>query len=249
MGTGTLTSRSDGEIIPAADHNELVEAFTEELVPRNASRVATDLSGQLGTSAFRWIQAFVRDYFVGDAANNLKIYEGATGELWLERSSPSDEVIKIKSDEIELVVEGVSVLRFTDDSLLGLDKYISHDRLKHQSKLAVGRFNHGGTGDVYDTIWSETLNNCVAGKQIVIDNDAYYLAEGGGSDSLDVRVTINGSEEFTDANINGDIGVNDRDFGRRHLWLYTIPSDGNYTVAFQARDADEVAGAYRVEEV
>ena len=95
MGTGTLTSRSDGETIPSADHNELVDALSVDVVPRNTSRVATDIIGQLGTSLFRWLRIYVKEIFVGTAANNLKIYEGTSGELWLE--NPSNDSIRLLS--------------------------------------------------------------------------------------------------------------------------------------------------------
>lgn len=117
MGTNTLTSRVDGEKIPASDHNELVQALLIDLVPRNNSRAPEDIIGQLGISTLRWLRAYVKEYFVGTSANNLRIYEGAPNELWLERNSNSDEQIRIIENAIEFYTSGVKRFSITDSGI------------------------------------------------------------------------------------------------------------------------------------
>lgn len=107
MGDNALTSRVDGNVIPASDHNELVQALLIDLVPRNNSRVAEDIIGSLGRSDLRWLRSYIKEMYIGDSANNLKVYEGAAGELWLERNSNTDEIIKLKNGSIEMWVGGV----------------------------------------------------------------------------------------------------------------------------------------------
>lgn len=113
MGTQALSVASPGQDIPADHHNELVAAFLQNIVPRNASRVATDLSGSLGTSALRWLRSYVETYHVGKASNNLTIYEGADNELWFQRNDASKELVKIKDGSLEFLVAGVVEFRIT----------------------------------------------------------------------------------------------------------------------------------------
>ena len=104
MGTGTLNSRVDNELIPANDHNQLVNALVGDFVGRNNSRAAEDLFGQLGTSVYRWLRAYVETYHIGDAANNLNISEPVAGEIKIARGT--NEYINIKLNSIELVKSG-----------------------------------------------------------------------------------------------------------------------------------------------
>lgn len=112
MGTGTLTTRSDNDLIPASDHNEILEALSIDLVPRNASNAAQDIIGSLGTSAYRWLYAYVQQYYIGNSANNLRIYEGASGEIWINNGQ--NEIIKLKNGELSFEIDGTE--RFKVDA-------------------------------------------------------------------------------------------------------------------------------------
>ena len=114
MGSNALSVASPGQDIPSNHHNELVEAFLQNVVPRDASRVAVDLAGSLGTSALRWLRAYVQTYHIGTASNNLIIYEGATGEIWIQRNDASSEIVKIKNGQIDLEIAGVKKFSVTN---------------------------------------------------------------------------------------------------------------------------------------
>jgi len=115
MGSGTLTSRSDNDLIPASDHNELVEALRIDFVPRNNSNAAEDIIGSLGTSAYRWLRGYITELRVGAAANNLRIYEGATGEIYIENGN--NDRIKITDGAVELWTNGVKRFDVTDSGI------------------------------------------------------------------------------------------------------------------------------------
>lgn len=238
MGTNSLSVASPGQDIPADHHNELVTAFLQEIVPRNASRVPTDLAGNLGTSALRFLRVFSANYHVGDAANNLKIYEGATGELWIERNSSSDELIKIKSDGVEILKGGVVVAKFEASTLTTPEKYIDHDSLKtNYQKLISDVQTYGSTGNVNDLIYSETMNNCIAGKRIKWTDVHRIVTSGGG----DIEFYINGNQIFE----YNEVGSLDT----VKVFTYTIPSNGNYTFSVEARDTSSHFHHYRIEEI
>lgn len=108
MSDNILPTAVDDEIIPAEHHNQLVLAFLQDIVPRNAARIAEDLSGQLGSSLYRWARAYLNEIRIGAVVSDLKIYEGAAGELWFERKSATDEIIKLREDRIEFWINGTS---------------------------------------------------------------------------------------------------------------------------------------------
>lgn len=68
MGTDTIPVRSDGQTIQSTHPNLLRTVLIGDLVPRNASGIATDEAGNLGTSTLAWLKAFIASgYFsVGD---------------------------------------------------------------------------------------------------------------------------------------------------------------------------------------
>lgn len=59
MGTGNLTVRNDGDVIPVTDHNELVDAMEVDLIPRNSSGIPTANGGKMGTPTYPWIRATI----------------------------------------------------------------------------------------------------------------------------------------------------------------------------------------------
>lgn len=115
MGTNTLTTVSDGDLILAAHHNELLQALRQDLVPRNNSDVPEDIFGQLGTSALRWLRAYVQEYRIGDAANNLRIYEPSSGIIRLEQSA--NNYVEILGDELRVFANGTQQFRVTSTGI------------------------------------------------------------------------------------------------------------------------------------
>lgn len=115
MGTNTLTTRTDGETIPASDHNEILQALRQDLVPRNNSNAPEDIIGQLGTSALRWLRAYCQEYRVGDAANNLVISEPTPGTLKIER--PDNDYIEIADGEISFYMNNVKRFAVNDGGI------------------------------------------------------------------------------------------------------------------------------------
>jgi len=67
MGTNNIPTAVDGTTIPASNHNSLKEAMGNDLVPRNTSGVPTDLEGDIGTDALRFLVAKIASgyFFAG----------------------------------------------------------------------------------------------------------------------------------------------------------------------------------------
>lgn len=81
MGTNTLSTKTDGQIISSGDVNQYKTALNENFVPRNSSGIATDLGGDLGTTTYGWDSAYVDEYVVGDPTNNLVMKQNLSGQL------------------------------------------------------------------------------------------------------------------------------------------------------------------------
>lgn len=241
MGTNTLTARVDGDYIPAEDHNELVQALITEFVPRNASRVPTDLAGSLGTSSFRWDFAYIQRILVGLAANNLKIYEGAAGELWIERIDPSNQIIKLTANGFEVWIGGVQIAVFGATLTLP-NKYINNNFIAAKTKFFAGDFTSLGFESDFTTIVSHVFTGAIQGKRIVIDHSAYWQ---GGAGTLDIDVRVNG----TPIDNLDDIVATGNFMPIRRIVTYTIPANGNYTVDIRYRDGSADYFAYRMEEI
>lgn len=126
MGSNTLVSKSDGQTISSSDVNQYKTALDQTLVPRNASSVPTDLSGDLGTSSLRWDNTYSKKYYIGDPANGLSVEENGTNQ------------ISIKSSDIERVV--------IDDD--GLDADGLKSATVTQAKMAS---NSVGTNQILDS--------------------------------------------------------------------------------------------------
>lgn len=86
MGTNTLTDRVDGQVVSQAFFNEIHDALNVDLVPRNASGVATDVAADLGSTSFRWKDGYMQRLFVGAVASGISI-EDTSGDMVLKRNS------------------------------------------------------------------------------------------------------------------------------------------------------------------
>lgn len=246
MGTNTLSSRIDGEVIPSADHNELVEAFVVDLVPRNSSRVPTDIAGQLGTSAYRWLRAFAQEYFIGDAGNNLKIYEGATGEIWLERSSPSNEQLRIKNGSIEFYIGGSKVLHLNASGTSNTQQYIDYNTLKTRNgKISLVSSSGAAAASSFVTLVSTSLANCVVGKVVVIDYTVAGTWSTLGTGTPDYQLFVNGVlvQNHPDE-LSATTWASQRSF-----YTHTTASAGTVTVEIKGQEFATYRVAVRMEEI
>src|SRR6267378_249590 len=54
MSYDIIPDRSDGQVITQEWFNVILRALSADIGPRNSSGVITDLSGNLGTSTYRW---------------------------------------------------------------------------------------------------------------------------------------------------------------------------------------------------
>ncbi len=139
MGTNTLSTATDDNVIPASHHNELVTAFLQELVPRNANRAPGDIAGSLGTSLYRFLRLFVKEIELGEIASNLKIYEGAAGEIWIEQN---DDILKLKDTEFNILLGATTSLSL--DAAEFNVVLASVTRLAIQSNLFEVKVNSSG---------------------------------------------------------------------------------------------------------
>lgn len=67
MGTNTIPEATQGNIIPASDHNSIRTSMIGDWVPRNSSAVATDQAGDLGTNSLRWSTIYGKNLNVDTA--------------------------------------------------------------------------------------------------------------------------------------------------------------------------------------
>jgi len=99
MGTNNIPSAVSNQTIKASDHNSIRSAFIGDHAPRDASANATDASGNIGTSAFRWLQGYIKSLFIGEAADNISIV-----------ADSSDMVINVGGVERARIPQSVGLL-------------------------------------------------------------------------------------------------------------------------------------------
>lgn len=249
MGTNNLTTRSDGNTIPASDHNELVEALRIDLVPRNNSNAPEDIIGSLGRSDLRWLRAFVQEYRIGNATNNLRIYEGSDGEIWIDKNN-GQEGIRIREEDIQFLINGSVVFTLGATSLTTLNNYINHNFIgTRQSKIGFteGRGAVPSTG-LNPMTGSFTLVGCKLGKTFIFDVDIREsLYSGAGSGTPDFAVNVNGSPLVGDNDALSSSTVNP--FQKRFQYKLAVPADGDYTFQLVGGEFSQYVASLRVEEV
>lgn len=257
MGTNTLTGRTDGEVIPAADHNELVTALGGDFVPRNNSAVPEDIFGQLGTSALRWLRAYLKACHIGTAANNLIIDESVAGELWLR--NPTNESIRLRNGKIDCYVNNALVSRLD----LATNEFFIAGTAAYAMTSSQHTFRIGGVSTVtFDSITMGTPikyidydslkhnDKVITGEFTAAMRGDYgatpftatinncvsgkkLFIEIGGSwsnqigEAMELIVYVNGVDVVSTSAVNYLQGI-------RHV--YTIPSSGNYSVTMDYRD-------------
>lgn len=207
MGTNTLTSRSGGDVIPSSDHNELVEALSLDLVPRSASRVPTDIAGQLGTSAYRWLRVFAQEYFIGDAANNLRVSEPSSGQIKI--GNANDDFLLITDGSVEFWTNNTIRFRLNDSGIdwsITNDKQIPREKLENKNYVQSSIFSATESGS-WDT--KEDFNfNFVQGRVYMV---AILGAEVGftGTGTGRVRLRVDGSSLETYPAISSHCSIMD----------------------------------------
>ena len=223
MGTNTLTTVSDGDLILAAHHNELLQALRQDLVPRNNSDVPEDIFGQLGTSALRWLRAYVKTYHVGVAANNLTISEVSAGEMHLK--DPNGNEIRIKNGSLAYYVNSVLVMTMNQTNMVTPNLYIPNNSIQHDAKRIYGTFTAGVRGDFGATPFTATINNCIAGKNLFIEIGGSWSNQTG--QAMELIVKVNGVDVINTSGVQYITGIR---------YVYTIPSNGNYSITMDYRD-------------
>lgn len=246
MGTNTIPSATSGSVIPNTDHNSLVQALLEDFVPRNANRSPEDVAGQLGSSIYRWLRAYIKEYYIGTAGNNLKIYEGANGEIWIERANA--EILKFRDGQVDLIgPAGDTIAQFNTITGKGLT---FNSLAAKGNKVKVGDWHTTVPVGVnnYATNGSASLTDCKAGKKILISFCAEVVEDNTGGGTCDFRVQINGTivKTWTDSGRLATSGTVNA-YNKAYEW--NIPSDGNYTVNIQSSEYLENRGNYRIEEI
>lgn len=92
MGQDTLPNRSDGTTIFADHVNVYKRALLQDIVPRDASGVATDVGGSLGTSTLRWLAAHLQTLYLYAGTRFTAIQRASGGSdytLTLPNATPS----------------------------------------------------------------------------------------------------------------------------------------------------------------
>lgn len=84
MGINKLPDRVNGEGFDETWFNVIRSALIGDIVPRNSSGVATDQGGDVGSTTYRWNNAYLKKILLGTVANNNTIEE-----------SSSDLIIKV----------------------------------------------------------------------------------------------------------------------------------------------------------
>jgi len=99
MGTNNIPSAVSNQTIKASDHNAIRSAFIGDQVPRDASANASDAAGNMGTSAFRWLQGYIKNLFIGEVADNISIV-----------ADGSDMIINVGGAERARIPQSVELL-------------------------------------------------------------------------------------------------------------------------------------------
>lgn len=73
MGTNTLSTKNEGDVIVSPDPNQFEEALQEDFVPRNSSGVPTDQAGGLGQALLRWARSYIKEIILGDPDDDVMI--------------------------------------------------------------------------------------------------------------------------------------------------------------------------------
>lgn len=245
MGTNTIPSAINGNVIPPEHHNSLKEALGQDLVPRDTNGVPSDLSGQIGTSSYGWLRGFIREVLVGLPGDSLRIYSPVAGELWFEITN--GDVIKMIQGSISFWTNNVKRFEITDSGInwgIISDKTIPNNSIQAKSKKFTGQVINTPSGG-WNTIVSKTITGAISGKNIHCFVTGFISSAS--NSSLRYRILIDGiqksigeysTQDGTEVNISACCALE-----------YLIPSNNNYVIAIQTQSTTSVNQTiYSIEE-
>lgn len=178
MGVNTLVSRSDGQTIASSDVNQYRTAMNEDIVPRNASGVPTDLGGDIGNATYGWDNAYAETFKVGDPASGLNIKRNGSGQMSFE----SSDVERVVIDNDGLDGDGIKDLSVTREK---------QEAVGQQLSATSGNFTTSSTSFVDVTNLSVTITT--SGRPVVL-----ILVSDGVSSSNLAAVGISGTTAAND---------------------------------------------------
>lgn len=100
MGTGNIPTASSGQKITASHHNSIKSALTEDVVPRNASGVVTNLAGALGSLLYRWANLFSAEVTIGDPSNSALNISQVGDNILVKRGATTISTIPIDAKNL-----------------------------------------------------------------------------------------------------------------------------------------------------
>lgn len=92
MSTNTIPERQDGTTIFASWANDIRTALSGDVVPRNVSGVPTDQAGSIGSTSYKWLEAFFNNLYLYNSTTRTKISRASGGsnhELILPNAAPA----------------------------------------------------------------------------------------------------------------------------------------------------------------
>jgi hypothetical protein len=114
MGTNTLPTRANGQFMDETWFDKINEALFGDLVPRNASGVATNNAGALGTVTYTWSQGVTYSAWYR-ALNNSNVIRvkspdslASSYDLILPESLPASKLNLFLDENGQLVAEGAT---------------------------------------------------------------------------------------------------------------------------------------------
>lgn len=242
MGTNTLPLETD-TTTEAEDWNQYHDAFTGDFVPRNASGVAENEAGALGTALLFWRTLFTKVLTIGTAADNFEL-----------SSDGPDLVLKQSGDRVKrfsqrnTVVEGDPLKDnavFFDDAVTGAVGGTSFTDLGSTFQFRT----NGGPVEV-SVVQKKTPGSQVYGQFTSGSTGSEYLETGfrllRGSTVIGAPITIQTNAVFT-------MGTSSRFFiPPGDLKFYDFPPAGDHTYKIQGYSAGNltaIGGSVIVREI
>jgi hypothetical protein len=228
MGTNTLDSQVSKTVITTTDLNQFKTALTGAIVPRNASGVPQDLQGDLGSSAYRWQNAYVDKYYIGDPADNNYITSDVSGNIFIYRNS--------------ILMMTIASTGFNGSSLTNAS--VARTKLE-----AVGQQVSGSSGTWSSTAaaFTDVANHSVSlttvGRPIILSLKAastnsyirvFDTAGTGTTCSATIRYDVGGSPTTaTQLGIGGAAGALYSEYSPGAFYFLYHPSASTYTIKTQ----------------
>lgn len=231
MGTGSFTNQNDGEVAEAAAVQQVIDSLKGDLVPRNASGVATANAGEVGTETYPMKKANVTTgYLFAGLILPMHTYNGllTPGQGWY----PCDGTI-INETNYDAIHGAGSWDEFIVSSLLD-GKYTANLSAKYltgastTSQTGVGAFTYVGNASNNNNAPTHTHSSPVhnhtftsntgtgnfivwssAGTQLNINGE--FANPGGGNYGISVvntgnRLASNFSAVYTSNNSSSNTG-------------------------------------------